>query len=438
MRGSADAQPCSEAVPLTRPSATLSRGERDGCGYYPAMISVEEAQSRVLAAVELLDTETIDLGDALGRVLREDIAATHDIPSADNSAMDGYAVRAADVANAPITLRVIEDLPAGKIARGRVTDGTAMRIMTGALLPDGADSVVQVELTDGGSAEVQIREAVRSGTNVRRRGEDMRAGDVVLRAGTRIGPAEVGVLASAQRRSVSVARRPTIAILATGDELVEAGEPLGAGQVVNSNAWSLAALVAQHGAIPRRLGIVRDDRDATIAALESALACDFVITSGGVSVGAYDFVKNALEALGAETMFWRIAMKPGKPVVLSRLRGRLVFGLPGNPVSSMVSFLLFVAPALRKSLGMTTDLLPPAANVRLLAPLRSKGDRRAYLRVRVGVDEAGELVAQPMTSQGSGVSTSMVGANGLAIVDAGVTSIDAGQFVKTLLIGFNA
>jgi molybdopterin molybdotransferase len=406
------------------------------------MISVEEAQSRVLAAVEPIDIETIDLIDALGRVLREDIAATHDIPSADNSAMDGYAVRAADVANAPVTLRVIEDLPAGKIARRTVTDGTAARIMTGALMPNGADSVVQVELTDGGSAtvqiHVQIREAVNVGTNVRRRGEDMRAGDVVLRTGTRIGPAEVGVLASAQRRSVSVARRPTIAILSTGDELVEAGEPIAAGQVVNSNAWSLAALVAQHGAIPERLGIVRDDLDATIAALERALACDFVITSGGVSVGAYDFVKNALEALGAETMFWRIAMKPGKPVALSRLRGRLVFGLPGNPVSSMVSFLLFVAPALRKSMGMTSDLLQPTANVRLLAPLRSKGDRRAYLRVRVGVDEGGELVAQPMTSQGSGVSTSMVGANGLAIVDAGVTSIDAGQIVKTLLIGFNA
>jgi molybdopterin molybdotransferase len=402
------------------------------------MISVEEAQSRVLDAVGPLDAETVDLANALGRVLREEITATHDIPSADNSAMDGYAVRAADIAAAPVTLRVIEDLPAGKIARGTVINGTAMRIMTGALLPNGADSVVQVEVTDGGSATVQIREAVKIGANVRRRGEDMRAGDVVLRAGARIGPAEVGVLASAQRRSVSVGRRPTIAILSTGDELVETGEPLGPGQVVNSNAWSLAALASQHGALPQRLGIVRDDLDATIAALERALDCDFVITSGGVSVGAYDFVKNALEALGAETMFWRVAMKPGKPVALSRLRGRLVFGLPGNPVSSMISFLLFVAPALRKSTGMTSDLLQPAANVRLLTPLRSKGDRRAYLRVRVSVDDGGELVAQPMASQGSGVSTSMVAANGLAIVDAGVTSIGAGEIVRTLLIGFNA
>jgi molybdopterin molybdotransferase len=401
------------------------------------MISVEEAQSRVLAAVDVIDPETIALADALGRVLREDIAASHDIPSADNSAMDGYAVRAEDVANAPVTLKVLGDIPAGRVSTTVVEPGTAMRIMTGALLPEGADAVVQVEHTDGGRDEVRILENVTTGTNVRKRGEDMRAGNPVLNAGTRIGPAEIGVLASAQRTRVSVGRRPTIAILSTGDELVESGQPLQPGQVVNSNAWSLAALVTQHGAIPRNLGIVRDDRDATVAALELALTSDFVITSGGVSVGAYDFVKNALEALGAETMFWRIAMKPGKPVVLSRVRGRLVFGLPGNPVSSMVSFLLFVAPALRKTMGMTTDLFAPAANVRLLAPLRSKGDRRAYLRVRVSVDDNGEFVAQPMTAQGSGVSTSMVAANGLAVVGEGVTSIDAGDVVKTLLLGFN-
>ena len=402
------------------------------------LISVEEAQSRVLAAIGIIDTEVVTLGDALNRVLREGIAASHDIPSGDNSAMDGYAVRAEDVANAPVTLRVIDDIPAGRLASGAVEPGTAMRIMTGALLPDGADAIVQVELTDGGTDAVHIRERVTRGTNIRKRGEDMRAGDLVLRAGTRIGPGEIGVLAGAQRGSVVVSRRPTIAILSTGDELVEVGDPLGAGQVVNSNAWSLAALAQQHGAIPQQLGIVRDDRDATIAALQRALASDFVITSGGVSVGAYDFVKDALDALGAETMFWRIAMKPGKPVVLSRVGERLIFGLPGNPVSSMVSFLLFVAPALRKVMGMTTDILPPVANVRLLAPLRSKGDRRAYLRVRVSTDESGELVAQPMSAQGSGVSTSMVGANGLAIVDAGVTSIDAGRIVKTLLIGFDA
>jgi len=401
------------------------------------LISVEEAQSRVLGAVTLLDVETIDLADSLGRVLREDVTASHDIPSADNSAMDGYAVRAEDVANAPVTLRVIGDIPAGRVATETLEAGTAMRIMTGAHVPDGADAVVQVELTDGGANEVHIREGVSRGANIRKRGEDMRAGSIVLRSGTRVGPGEIGVLAGAQRRSVVVSRKPTIAIISTGDELVEAGEQLGAGQIVNSNSWSLAALAQQHGAIPQRHGIVRDDRDATIAALQRALAADFVITSGGVSVGAYDFVKDALDALGAETMFWRIAMKPGKPVVLSRVGERLVFGLPGNPVSSMVSFLLFVAPALRKAMGMTTDLLPPIANVRLLAPLRSKGDRRAYLRVRVSADESGELVAQPMTAQGSGVSTSMAGANGLAIVDAGVTSIETGRLVKTLLIGFN-
>src|SRR5205085_5642135 len=193
------------------------------------LISVEEAQSRVLAAIGIIDTEVVTLGDALNRVLREGIAASHDIPSGDNSAMDGYAVRAEDVANAPVTLRVIDDIPAGRLASGAVEPGTAMRIMTGALLPDGADAIVQVELTDGGTDAVHIRERVTRGTNIRKRGEDMRAGDLVLRAGTRIGPGEIGVLAGAQRGSVVVSRRPTIAILSTGDELVEVGDPLGAG-----------------------------------------------------------------------------------------------------------------------------------------------------------------------------------------------------------------
>jgi molybdopterin molybdotransferase len=403
-------------------------------------ISVEEAQRRVLDAVTLLDAEEVALAATLGRVLREDVAATHDIPAADNSAMDGYAVRADDLATAsregPVTLRVVDDLPAGRVTATRVEPGTAIRIMTGALLPAGADAVVQVELTDGGTNDVRVFAPVRGGANLRRRGEDMRAGELVLRSGTRIGAAEIGVLANAQRRVARVSRRPTVAILATGDELVDVGEPLRPGSVVNSNAWSLAALVETTGAIPRPFGIVRDDRDATIDAFRRALACDVILSSGGVSVGAYDFVKDALAALGAETLFWRVAMKPGKPVVLSRIDGRLSFGLPGNPVSSMVSFILFVAPALRKAMGMTSDLLPATANVRLLAPLRSKGDRRAYLRVRVSVAD-GELVAQPMAAQGSGVSTSMVGANGFAIVDEGVTRIEAGAIVKTVLPGFN-
>jgi molybdopterin molybdotransferase len=201
---------------------------------------------------------------------------------------------------------------------------------------------------------------------------------------------------------------------------------------VNSNSYSLASLVREAGAIPRMIGIVPDKLGATTAAIESAIESDFVISSGGVSVGAYDYVKDALDKLGAETKFWQIAMKPGKPVVLSRLRERLFFGLPGNPVSCMVSFLLFIGPSIRKAMGQRSNLLPPTIEARVTAPLKSRGDRRNYLRVRV-VARGGTLMAEPMKSQGSGVSTSMVQANGLAVVEAGITAVDAGQIVPVVL-----
>jgi molybdopterin molybdotransferase len=262
----------------------------------------------------------------------------------------------------------------------------------------------------------------------------MRAGDVVVRAGVRIGAAETAMLVAAGRTRVRVGRRPTVAILSTGDELVEAGETPRPGQIVNTNAHLLAALVREAGAIPRVLGIVRDTREATIAAFENAVESDFVISSGGVSVGAYDFVKDALESLGAETKFWRVSMKPGKPVVLSRLGDRVLFGLPGNPASCFVSFHLFVAPALRKSMGQEVGIHPSVIRMPLTAPLRSAGDRRLYARVNVSVRE-GALLATPLASQGSGSLTSMVDANGLAIVGEGVTRVDAGTELPVLLIG---
>lgn len=398
------------------------------------MIEVEEAQRRVLAEVPVLGVEEVPLVDALGRVLREDVAAPDDVPQRDNSAMDGYAVRAEDVANAPVSLRVIEDLPAGTVAKERVVAGTAIRIMTGALLPDGADAVVHVELTDAGSGVVRVHEAVPRGANVRKRGEDMRAGNVVLRGGTPIRAGELGVLASVQQRVVRVGRRPEIAIFSTGDEVIDVDAPRALGKVVNSNAYALAALTREAGALPRVLPIVPDRAEATVAAIESALASDFVVSSGGVSAGAFDFVKDALDALGAETKFWQVAMRPGKPVVLSRLRGRLYFGLPGNPVSCMVSFALFVAPSIRKAMGQQRAILPPVVQVRLAAPIRGKGERRTYFRVRV-VAADGELVAQPAPAQGSGVLTSMIGANGLAILERGITHADAGSRLSAVLIG---
>src|SRR5579859_3813974 len=314
------------------------------------MIGVEEAQQRVLDEIMLVGTENVVFTEALGRVLREDIVAPMDVPQADNTAMDGYAVRAEDIASPPVRLRVVEDLPAGTVATKRVEPGTAIRIMTGALMPEGSDTVAHVEITDAGSDFVTVTQSLKRGTNTRRRGEDMRAGEIVLHAGTPIAAAEIGVLASAQKSIVRVSRRPTMAIISTGDEIVEVDGVRAPGKVVNSNSYSLAALARLTGAEPRMMGIVRDTREETIAAIEAALECDFVISSGGVSAGAYDFVKDALDALGAETKFWQIAMKPGKPVVLSRVRDRIYFGLPGNPVSCMVSFLLFIAPALRKAM----------------------------------------------------------------------------------------
>jgi molybdopterin molybdotransferase len=392
------------------------------------MLSVDEAQQRVLDEVSLIDTEEVALAEAHGCVLREDVAAVADVPFADNSAMDGYALRAGDAS----PLRVIGEVRAGSVASIGVEPGTAMRIMTGAPIPDGADAVAQIEITDRGVDMVSVLEPVKPGMNIRRRGEDMRAGDVVLRSGTLLRAGEIGVLATARHPRAIVSRRPTVAIISTGDELVDVGEEVGAGRVVNSNLYSLAALVRETGAIPRPLAIVRDTPDATIAAIEQALECDFVISSGGVSVGAYDFVKDALETLGAETKFWRVAMKPGKPFMLARVRERLYFGLPGNPVSSMVTFALFVAPALRKAMGMT-ELFPPMVNMRTIAPLRGS-ERRTYVRVRV-VARGGELTAEPMRAQGSGVTTSMAGANGFAIVEAGVSEVAAGALVPVMVIG---
>jgi molybdopterin molybdotransferase len=397
------------------------------------MLQVEEAQARVMAEVVAGPAEGVALDDSLGRPLREDVVATHDHPGADNSAMDGYAVRADDLANAPVTLPVIADIPAGHPTNLHLEPGSAMRIMTGAFVPTGADAVVQVELTDGGVERVTIAKAVPRGASIRRRGEDMRAGDVVLRGGVRIGAAEIAILASAGKSRVQAGRRPTVAILSTGDELVDVGETPAPGQIVNTNGSLLSALVRETGAIARPLGIVRDTREATIAAFESAMESDFVISSGGVSVGAFDFVKDALDALGAETRFWRVAMKPGKPVVLSRLRDRVVFGLPGNPVSCFVSFHLFVAPALRKAMGQETQLYAPTVRARLTGAVKGAPERRVYARVQVASRD-GALFATPLTSQSSGALTSMLTANGLAVIDAGGRG-EAGAEVEVLLLG---
>ncbi|MEW6734209.1 MAG: gephyrin-like molybdotransferase Glp [Acidobacteriota bacterium] len=403
------------------------------------LLSVEEGLARALEPITPLGSERVNLLDALGRIIAEDINAPADVPAYANSAMDGYAVRAADTAGAsqqsPILLTVIEDLPAGYLAKSSVGAGQAIRIMTGAPIPNGADAVVMVEVTENTlDGSVRIFEAAKTGQHVRPRGEDVQAGDLLIHTGRELGPAEVGVLAAAQRPFVRVARRPQVAIISTGDELVEIDEPLLPGKVVNSNSYSLAALVRAAGGVPIVQGIARDRETEIRAAIEAALAADFIISSGGVSVGDYDFVKQVLASLGAEIKFWRVSMKPGKPIAFGTLRGKPYFGLPGNTVSSMLSFLLFVCPALRKAMGCLPPFTPPTIEVVLESDARSKGDRRTYLRAHLQYRQA-KFYAQLMPRQGSGVLSSMLGATALVILDEGITEIKRGETARALVIG---
>lgn len=403
------------------------------------LLSVDEARARILEEVGPLGVERVAIAEAHGRVLAEAVVAPGDIPERDNTAMDGYAVRAEDVAaardDAPVRLTVVETLAAGYVATARVERGTAIRIMTGAPMPDGADAVVIVEHTTTDGDEVVVTRPSRLGANIRRAGEDVRLGRTVLEPGSALGAGEIGLLAAVRRGYVRVGRRPVVAIVSTGDELVDVDVAPGPGQLVNSNAFSLAALAREAGAVPVVLPIVPDALEATKRALVEAAAADAVIASGGVSVGDFDFVKAALDALGAELCFWRVAMKPGKPVVFARLLGRPFFGLPGNPVSSMVGFHLFVWPAIRRMMGAPDDRLTrPCVDAVLANDLRSKGDRPNYQRAVVRWRD-GRLEAATKPAQGSGVLSSMIGANGLVVVPEGATELEAGSLVAVQLIG---
>jgi molybdopterin molybdotransferase len=399
-----------------------------------SLISVEEAQALAAAAARPCGAERVGLQQALGRVLAEDVRARADVPPHDNSAMDGYAVRAADAAG-PTQLRVVDAAAAGHPARRALGPGEAIQIMTGAPIPDGADAVIMVESTERAGDVVRLAAGVTVGQHVRARGEDVRAGDRVLAAGTTLGPAELGLLASLQRASLRVARRPTVAVLSTGDELRDLDEPLGPGAIPDSNSHAIAALVRAAGGAPCVLPIVPDDKTALRAAIEEARGADLIVSMGGVSVGEHDHVKAVLAEMGATLTAWRVDMKPGKPVALASVGATPFYGLPGNPVSSMVAFHLFVRPALRTALGAQPAFDQPRVAVRLAAPLKTRSDRRQYLRARVRADGDGALVATLMPRQGSGVLSSMVGANGLVIVDAGAHELAAGTTLPALLIG---
>jgi molybdopterin molybdotransferase len=407
-------------------------------------LDVHDAVARVMADVRPLASERVPLAEAHGRVLAEPVVSPVAIPPWDNSSMDGYAVRGEDVAgacaDAPVVLRVLETVAAGGRATRRVGAGEATRIMTGAPVPDGADCVVRVEDTDGGVERVAVRDARDVGRNVRRRGEDVEPGAAVLDAGTAIGAARLGVLASVGAAQVAVHRRPRVAILATGDELVDLDgfDAVRAGErIVSSNSWTLAAQVREAGGEPVPLGIARDDRDALRAHLERARGCDLLLTSGGVSVGAFDFTREVLASLGATLHLWRARIRPGAPIGFGTWDGMPWLGLPGNPVSAMVTFELFARPVIRRLAGHAAvhrRAVPVVLEERvtLAAPLTH------FLRAVVAPRADGTLGARLTGAQSSGMLTSMARANALVVVPPQPLVREPGERLGALLLGDGA
>jgi len=399
------------------------------------MISVEEAIRRILDKIHPLGKERLNILQSLGRVLGEDIFAPRHIPPWDNSAMDGYAVRWRDIQKASpkkgVVLTVLADLPAGRIFPGEVGPGQAVRIMTGAPLPRGADTVVQVEDTKKADGTVQIFSSPERGKNIRRAGEDVKAGERVLEEGSILRPAHIGLLASMQRSLVSVYQVPRVAILSTGDELLEIDEPWEEGRIVNSNSYSLAAQVLDCGALPLQLGIAQDKPGDLTAKIEQGLAADILLTSGGVSVGDYDLVKGMLKELG-KMNFWKVAMRPGQPLAFGMVSGKPLFGLPGNPVSSMVSFEQFVRPSILKMAGHRY-LFRLTLKALLRENIEKKAGLRHFIRCRL-VREGEKIYAWTTGEQGSGILSSMVKAQGLIVLPEEETLARAGQEVKVLLL----
>lgn len=407
-------------------------------------LSVEEASAQVLAEIAPLDTETVPLRAALGRVLARDVRSLVTLPPWDNSSMDGYAVRAVDVANAtaehPAVLPVLETVAAGRRATQPLRAGTAIRIMTGAPVPDGADSVVRVEDTDGGVERVVVHEARDAGQNVRPRGEDLRSGDVAVAAGSTLGPGQIGVLASVGAAAVEVHRRPRVALIASGDELVDVDrfdDVLRGDRIVSSNSYSLGAAIAQAGGEVVDLGIARDDRTALRERVERAAGCDLLVTSGGISVGAFDFTRDVLRDLGADMKFWRVRMRPGAPVGFGVVHGRPWLGLPGNPVSVLVTFELFARPAIRVMRG---ERRPFRRMVRAIADeaISIAAPLTHFLRGVVSPGEDGLLHARLTGPQGSGLLTSMARANALLVVAHDRPHVAPGESLPALLVGDDA
>lgn len=394
------------------------------------MISVDEALSIVLDNVKTLPAEDIEFVDAVGRLLREDVTSDLDMPPFPRSAVDGFAVRARNLASVPARLKVVGEIAAGSFPDFSVGDGEAARIMTGAPVPDGADAVQMVEQSRADGDHVELLESVDAGHNVAPRGSEVETGDVVLRNGTRLDPPAVAVAATVGKTRLRVGRRPTAAVIATGDELVPPSTTPGPGQIRNSNGFSLVAQCAQAGARTRYLGVAKDDEASLETLIRDGLEADVLLLSGGVSMGRFDLVEGVLEALGVRLLVDAVALKPGKPLVFGVSDdGTLVFGLPGNPVSTMVTFELFVRTAMARLEG-ASDPLRPLIAAELSAKLKNRGPRRAYLPGWVGADAGGALVASPIATRGSGDITAFSKANALLVVPEDEESIAAGDIVR--------
>jgi molybdopterin molybdotransferase len=401
------------------------------------MISFEEALHKILSSIQPLGLEKVQLLESLGRIIGEDIYAKRDIPPLDNSAMDGYALRFEDIRESskdhPVRLEVIEDLPAGFVSKKTIEKGQAIRIMTGAPIPKGADTVVPVEETRKEHGFTFILKAASLGENIRRSGEDVKKGERVISKGDLIRPAEVGMLASVGRSSVLIYQKPLIAILCTGDELVDVDGNLEESKIISSNSYTLAAQVKDCGAVPVQLGIARDRKEEIREKLRQGTRADVLISSAGVSVGDYDFAKDALSDLGMEMAFWQISMKPGKPLAFGTIQGKPVFGLPGNPVSSMISFEEFVRPSLLKMMGHR-EVLRPVVEAILQEEIRKTAGRRHFIRAFVSFKE-GSYFATTTGDQGSGILMSMLKANGLIMIPEAREIARVGEKVKVQLLG---
>ncbi len=406
------------------------------------MLPAAEAERLIFTLVSPIEAiETLPLTTpeeavrSLGRVLAQPIESGLDFPHWDNSAMDGYAVRAADVDAVPVQLDVIEEIPAGRSPQKTISAGQAARILTGAMLPPGADTVVMQEETERTGDRVVILSAPQLGAFVRRRGSFAQAGARILEVGSVIASPEIALLAAAQQTQISLYQRPRVAILSTGSELVRPDQPLAAGQIVDSNQYALAALVAKTGAVPIPMGMIRDDQSSVKAAIAAAFAqADMVLSTGGVSVGDYDYVDRVLEEIGATLHIRSVAVKPGKPLTVASLGDRVYFGLPGNPASAMVGFWRFVEPAIAKLSGRQEPWAPEFVMARATTELTAGGRRETYLWGRLGMDDAGYCFERAKGGHSSGNLVNLVNTSGLGMVPQGETKINVGAPVRVLKI----